>query len=235
MVYKISKEEKLLIVSPHPDDEVLGCGGLVKRLKDAGGEVHVLFITVGDTGEYSEKGISNGDERISEIEEVAKFLKYDSYQILFPGNTFHLRLDSIPQLELVSKIEKSLNTLQPTVVAFPQPHDYNQDHRATSQALITATRPAPESSKPFQRIVLGYESVPVADWAHSMSPNTNFYVELSETDLDAKIKALEIYRSQIRKGFHPRSPHSMRNLAHYRGMQCGRKTAEAYMCYRILW
>src|SRR3990167_4538917 len=122
------KDETLLIVSPHPDDEVLGCGGLIKKIKDQDGKVFVLFITVGDTQEYSKKGVSNGHERISEIEKVAKFLKYDDYQILFEGNTFHLRLDSIPQIELVSKIEESLNRIRPTIVAMPQSQDYNQDH-----------------------------------------------------------------------------------------------------------
>ncbi len=226
------KDEKLCIISPHPDDDVLGCGGLIKRIKDAGGTVHVLFMTIGDTREYSKKGNSNGNERLEEINKVAKFLKYDSHKILFSGNEFHLKLDTIPQLDLVSKIEESLNSLKPTIVAFPQPHDYNQDHRVTSQAVITATRPAPEDNKPFQRMVLGYESVPVADWGSGSATNPDFYVELSDADLAAKLKALSMYRSQVRKGYHSRSLRSMRNLAYYRGMQCGKKAAEAYECYR---
>ncbi len=226
------KDQKLLVVSPHPDDEVLGCGGLIKKIKDAGGKVYILFITVGDTQEYSKKGVSNGHERISEIEKVAKFLKYDDYQILFPGNTFHLRLDSIPQIELVSKIEESLNRIKPTIVAMPQLVDYNQDHRTTAQALISATRPAPSYFKPFQRIVLSYESVPVANWAHKQTENPNFFVELSKADLEVKIKALKMYHSQVRKGAHPRSPRSIKNLAYYRGMQCGADAAEAFTCFR---
>lgn len=226
------KDQKLLIVSPHPDDEVLGCGGLIKRIKDAGGKVYVLFITVGDTQEYSKQGVSNGHERISEIEKVAKYLKYDNYQILFPGNTFHLRLDSIPQIELVSKIEESLNRIKPTIVAMPQPVDYNQDHRTTAQALISATRPSPSDFKPFQKIVLAYESVPVANWGHTKVDNPNFFVELTEGELKTKLKALSMYKSQVRKGAHPRSLRSMKNLAHYRGMQCGINTAEAYISYR---
>lgn len=228
------KNQKLLIVSPHPDDEVLGCGGLIRRIKDQGGKVHILFLTVGDTQEYSKKGISNGHERISEIEKVAKFLKYDDYQVLFEGNTFHLRLDSIPQIELVSKIEESLNRIRPTIIALPQPKDYNQDHRATAQAVISATRPAPGDFKPFQRIVLAYESVAVANWAHEKSENPNFFVQLSKDELAFKLKALGMYKSQVRKGAHSRSLRSLENLARYRGMQCGVDAAEAYICYRNL-
>lgn len=228
------KGQKLLIVSPHPDDEVLGCAGLIKKIKDQGGKIYVLFLTVGDTQEYSKKGISNGHERISEIEKVAKFLGYDEYQILFEGNTFHLRLDSIPQIELVSKIEESLNRIKPTIVAMPQPRDYNQDHRTTAQAVITATRPAPGDFKPFQRLVLAYESVAVANWAHQRSENPNFFVELGKEDLNTKLKALSMYKSQVRKGAHARSLRSLENLAHYRGMQCGVEAAEAYICLRYV-
>ncbi len=226
------KEQTLLVVAPHPDDEILGCGGLIKKIKDRGGKVYVLFITVGDTQEYSGRGVSNGHERISEIEKVAKFLKYDDYQILFPGNTFHLRLDSIPQIELVSKIEESLNRIKPTIVATPELTDYNQDHRTTAQALISATRPAPSNFKPFQKIVIGYESVPVAKWAHGQTEAPNFFVELTPAELSTKLKALKMYQSQVRKGAHPRSPHSIENLAHYRGVYCGVEAAEAYVCYR---
>lgn len=226
------KDETLCIVSPHPDDEILGCGGLAKRVKDAGGKVHVLFMTLGDTVEYSKSGSSKGSERMREIEEAAAFMKYDSFDILFPGNQYHLRLDTVAELDVVGKIEKALNTLKPTIVAFPQPHDYNQDHRATARAVITATRPAPDDGKPFQRTVLGYESVPVADWGsgHPMSPN--FYVDLSKEDLAFKLEALALYRSQIRTGAHARSLRSMENLAYYRGMQCGAMAAEAFECYR---
>ena len=228
------KNQRLLIVSPHPDDEILGCGGLIKRIKDQGGKVYVLFLTVGDTQEYSKRGISNGHERISEIEKVAKFLKYDDYQILFEGNTFHLRLDSIPQIELISKIEESLNRIKPTIIAFPQFQDYNQDHRTTAQAVITATRPAPPEFKSFQPLVLAYESVSVASWAQGQIDNPNFFVKLSEDELSFKLKALGMYKSQVRKGAHPRSLKSLGNLARYRGVQCGVEAAEAYICYRNL-
>lgn len=226
------KNQKLLIVSPHPDDEVLGCGGLIKKIKDAGGEVYVLFLTVGDTQEYSARGVSNGHERVSEISRAAKFLKYDNYQILFEGNTFHLRLDSVPQIDLVSKIEESLNRIKPTIVAMPPRQDYNQDHRAAAQALISATRPAPEDFKPFQKLVLTYESVPVANWAYPQVDAPNFFIPLTEDELKAKLKALSLYKSQVRKGAHPRSIRSMKNLAKFRGMQIGQQYAEAYFCHR---
>ena len=71
------KNKKILIISPHPDDEVFGCGGLIHRCKREGGEVYVLYLTVGTTKDFSAKGISTLDERMNEVEKVVKFLKID--------------------------------------------------------------------------------------------------------------------------------------------------------------
>lgn len=227
--------QRLLVVAPHPDDEVLGCGGLIKRIKDEGGKVFILFLTVGNTKDYSKIGSSSIQERIKEIEKVASFLKYDDYRIAFRGDEFHLKLDQMPKKDLISEIENgqriSLNKIKPTIVATPQHHDYNQDHNVCAQAVLAATRPLPDELKPLQRTVLGFESVPTADWWNTPH-NVNFFIQLSDTDLEAKLTALEIYQSQLRNGYHPRSLRSMKTLAYFRGMQIGNVAAEAFYCYR---
>lgn len=231
------KDQKLLIVSPHPDDEVLGCGGLIKRVKDAGGKVYVLFLTVGETKEYSRNGVTKTDERLAEIEKAANYLQYDDYRIAFVGDNFHLQLDQIPQKDIMAEIESgksiSLNKIRPTIIACPQPDDYNQDHRAAALAVFAAARPAPDAIKPLQYIVLGYESVPTAGWWNASS-NANFLVELSEKELHAKLTALKLYKSQVRPVPHPRSIQAMQNLARYRGMLAGAKAAEAFFIYRYI-
>lgn len=229
------EKQTLLVVAPHPDDEVLGCGGLIKRIKDSGGKVYILFLTVGNTNEYSKSGNSTIEERKKEIEKVSKLLKYDGYRIAYPGNNFHLKLDQIPRKDLITEIENgkeiSLNKIMPTIVAMPHHYDYNQDHLACAQAVLAATRPLPDELKPLQRTVLGFESVPTADW-WSTPHNVNFFIQLSDTDLEVKLTALETYRSQLRNGNHPRSLRSMKNLAYLRGMQIGNVAAEGFYCYR---
>ncbi len=108
------QDETLLIIAPHPDDEVLGCGGLIKKIKKQGGKVYVLFLTVGDTEDYRKEGLSTSSERMREIERVAKFMKYDDYRVAFPGNKYHLQLDNVPQIEIMKELENgslSLNKL----------------------------------------------------------------------------------------------------------------------------
>jgi N-acetylglucosamine malate deacetylase 1 len=231
-------KQKLLIVAPHPDDEVLGCGGLIKKIKDAGGKVYVLFLTVGVTMDYSERGVSTGDERKQEVEAVAKFLGYDDYKIAFEGDDYHLKLDGMLQKNIMEELENgkrvSLNTLHPTIVATPFLSDYNQDHSVASRAVFAAARPAPESLKPMQKIILGYESVPTAGWWSSSPNSANFLIPLDDTTLDAKLKALDLYRSQVRPFPHPRSIESVKNLAQYRGLLAGQKAAEAFYSYRVI-
>ena len=231
-------KQKLLIISPHPDDEVLGCGGLIKKVKDAGGKAYVLFLTVGMTQEFTKKGHSTMDEREKEIEKAAKFLRFDDYKIAFPGDDFHLKLDRLPQKDIMHEIERgkaiSLQAIKPTTVLTPPANDYNQDHRAATNAVIAATRPAPADTKPLQQIVLGYESVPTAEWAVSQGRNPNFFVPLTKSEMDAKIEALSLYKSQVRQYAHPRSLRSVQTLASYRGIACGTDYAEAYYIYRMI-
>lgn len=227
----------LLIIAPHPDDEVLGCGGLIKRIKDQKGKVYVLFLTVGDTDDYRKEGLSTGSERMQEIESVAKFMKYDDYRIAFQGNKYHLRLDEMAQLDLMKELENgplSLNKLKPDIIATPYFSDYNQDHRAATMAVFGATRPAPDDQKPLQRVILGYESVPTAGWWDATSSKMNFYLQMSEKEMNAKQHSLELYTSQVRHGNHPRSLTSIKKLAAMRGIESGVDAAEAFYTYRVI-
>ena len=153
--------ERLLVVAPHPDDEVFGCGGLIHEVKKAGGKVYVLYLTVGTTKDFSKKGESTADERLSEVEKVVDFFGIDGHRIVFPGDKFHLQLDVLPQKQLIHEIERgesiSIEALKPTIVASPSPHDYNQDHRAAHTALITAIRPVPNVHKYTPPVILEYE------------------------------------------------------------------------------
>ena len=100
------KDQKVLILAPHPDDEVFGAGGLIHRIKREGGKVYILYLTVGTTRDFSKRGGSTEKERVREIEKAAKFLKYDGWKIAFPGNDYHMKLDSVPQLHLINEIER---------------------------------------------------------------------------------------------------------------------------------
>lgn len=231
------KDQKLLVVAPHPDDEVIGCGGLIAKMKENGGKVYVLFLTVGDSKDFSGDGFSSKSERRCEIEAVAKYLNYDDYHVAFGGNSHHLRLDQEAQVELINAIEQkspiSIEKLKPTIVMFPSVTNYNQDHRAAAQATFAACRPASRQYKHQPQMVFSYE-VAADQWNLEKLFVPNFFTSLSTRQLEKKIGALRLYKSQLRQWANPRSPKALQSLAALRGAQSGRTLAEAFYCHRFL-
>lgn len=241
MLYKILlmfsfKNHKLLVIAPHPDDEVLGCGGIIRRIKNEGGRVYVLFLTVGDSFDFSKKGLSTITQRQKEIETVAKFLKFDDYHIAFPGNDYHLKLDMLGQKELMETIERrdsiSIEKVKPTIIAFPYPFSYNQDHRIAGSSTHAALRPAPSRFKHFVPIVLSYE-YSADHWSLLNHFQPNFFIPLAKKDLEVKLSALKLYKSQLRFHPNPRSMGSLKALAYLRGSQSSAAASEAFVGHRI--
>jgi LmbE family N-acetylglucosaminyl deacetylase len=231
------KNQKILVIAPHPDDEVIGCGGLIHRAKKEGAKVYILFMTVGDVKAFSKKGFSTQNEREREVKRLAKFLKYDGYRIVFPGNEYHLKLDAVPQKEIAHEIERgekiSLEAIKPDIILAPQVDDYNQDHRAVARAVITATRPTPKDLKVSPPLILLYE-FPVSDWSVlDQRPNANLFLKLDKKNIQAKMKAMDLYESQIKPYPHFISSEALNVLAKFRGIQCGVEHAEAFILKRL--
>lgn len=230
-------KQKILIVAPHPDDEIIGCGGLIAKVKESGSKVFVLFLTVGDTNDFSGDGFSSKKERLEEVERVAQYLGFDGYHIAFGHNRHHLRLDQEAQLKLISVIEReapvSIEKIRPTAILFPSATNYNQDHRAAAQATFAACRPASRQYKYQAPMVFSYE-VAADQWNMEKLFSPNFFVKLHNRHLRKKISALRIYKSQLRQRANPRSPKTLEGLAALRGAQSGNNLAEAFYCHRFL-
>lgn len=69
MGYAVSSH-KVLIVAPHPDDEVLGCGGTIARLGQEGFDIHVLIVTTAYAPDWSEEFIKNRKREIKEAHRI---------------------------------------------------------------------------------------------------------------------------------------------------------------------
>jgi N-acetylglucosamine malate deacetylase 1 len=226
---------RLLVLAPHPDDEVIGCGGLIAKVKDQGGEVHVKFMTVGDTRDASEQGFSSAVERDVEVARVAALLGFDGWEIVLRGSEFHLRLDDAPQARLIEAIEHSgvtsIQAVEPTLVAVPDPTSYNQDHRAVAQAALSALRPGDQRLRPQPQGVLVYEQV-ADQWNTGSHATPNLGVELGPDHLAAKLEAMRTYKSQLRDHPSTRSVEALEAMAVVRGTQFGCPHAEAFRVLR---
>jgi LmbE family N-acetylglucosaminyl deacetylase len=230
-------KQSLLVISPHADDESFGCAGTIAKIKKAGGKVYILVMSVGDLKLYNGKeGIVSGKTRESEFAAVAEFLNIDDYDIAFTDAESHLRLDAVPQRDLINIIEKTssvaMDKINPTIVALPA-ISYNQDHVATFRAGFTACRPHDPTVKSFPDIVLSYDNQTLFWNIDYDKFHPNFYVDISEF-LDIKLKALSLHASQLRHSPHHCSIENMELLARTRGHHISVNAAEAFVCHRCM-
>ena len=81
---KINKKSKILIISPHPDDEVIGCGGIIAKAKAAGSKLNVLYVTTG----YTRQLVTKSTDHVTRVKEIEKASSYGAYNysILFKDN-----------------------------------------------------------------------------------------------------------------------------------------------------
>lgn len=234
------RRQRTLVIAPHPDDEVIGCGGLISRIKREGGEVHVMYMAVDTIDEYSAAGRSTSQQKLAELDRVAQYLAFDSFTVVDVDKGSTLRLDGVDRARLVDLLERrlagrpSIPELEPTVVLAPEITSYNQDHEAITRAVLTALRPGQPARRHQPALVLTYEQV--ADfWSGAAVPaaQRNVFVELTADDVDTKLAALGMYASQSRPHPHTRSEEALSGLAAVRGAQSGYAWAEAFHCLRL--
>jgi len=223
------KNQRLLVIAPHSDDEVLGCGGLISKVKNEGGKVFVLIFNLGfekdDTKESQEK-------RKNEVQEAMNVLKVDDYHLVHDQPDNNRDLDTEPLHSLIEVIEStsnvSLEKIAPTMVAIPTIFSHHQDHVHVHHACIAALRPI---STPVSNIVLSYEAPEHSRWSASGVFEPNLFVEIDDV-IENKIIAFNKYRSQIRPG--SRDDDSIRNQAKYRGQEVGKNLCEAFYVHRFI-
>jgi len=226
---KSLKNEKLLVIAPHSDDEILGCGGLISKIKKEGGKVFVLIFNLGfeknDTKESQ-------DKRKQEVKEAMNALKVDDYHLVHENADDNRDLDVEPLHSLIEVIEStsnvSLEKISPTIVAIPTIFSHHQDHVHVHNACIAALRPI---STPISSIVLSYEAPEHSRWSSSGVFEPNFFVEIDDV-IENKIMAFNKYNSQIRLG--GRDADSIRSQAKYRGQEVGKNLCEAFYVHRFI-
>lgn len=220
------------MLAPHPDDEILGCGGLIAKIKALGGKAFVIMFAVGNVNQIG--GESRTDTRIKEVEKVMEHMKVDGYEIVFMDDEIHLKLDVMPRKDLIDAIESkskySLNKINPDIIAVPSLACQNQDHEAVFNAAFTACRPRVKEGLNNAPTVLVYEQVDNLWTSRSFKPN--FYVDISDY-LDTKIQALSLYKSQMREEPNLRSLENVERLSKLRGSEICVKAAEAFECCRF--
>jgi LmbE family N-acetylglucosaminyl deacetylase len=220
------KKNKILIISAHPDDEILGCGGTIIKLKRKS-EVKTLFMTNG-VSSRDKSSLKKIIQRRNQSKKLFNHLSLSKPTFFnFPDN----KMDSVPLLQIIKKIEKYINFFRPDIILTHNENCLNIDHQKTFEAVITACRPVKNN---FVKAILGFEISSSTDWnlkKKIFSPN--FFIDISK-EIDKKIEALKFYKTELRKYPHSRSVKSVKSLASYRGTSCGVSYAEAFYLYRYI-
>jgi len=214
---------KVLVIAPHPDDEVLGCGGTIAKHNKQGDEIYLCIVTKAYTPDWTEEFIEN---RKKEIENATRILGIKKvYYLNFPT----VKLDTLPQKQLNDAISKVVEEIKPKVVYIPYKGDLNRDHRIVFEASLVATRPIGNNTT---RRILSYEVLSETEWGMSIEVFVpNVYVDISDT-IEIKLEAMKAYESELRPYPHPRSLEAIESLARRRGTEAGLKFAEAFVLIR---
>ena len=225
-------EQTILVIAAHPDDEVLGCGGTLANLADEGAEICLAFLAdgVGARVTGTAPVIPELTQRRQAAQAAARILGAASVHFDdLPDN----RLDSIPLLDIVQRVEALIDRHRPATVFTHHAGDLNLDHRLVHQAVMTACRP--QRGHPV-RTLLCFEVPSSTEWQPpgSGAPFTpNWFVDIGAT-LARKLAALDAYAAELRDWPHPRSRQGVEHLARWRGATVGCEAAEAFMLARCL-
>lgn len=213
---------KVLIIAPHPDDEILGCGGIIDKYKKRRHKVSLCIVTCPYTPDWSEEYIAT---KKNEIEKAKNIIGIDTIYFLdFPT----VKLDTIPQKEINDALSGVVREVSPEIVYIPHKGDLNKDHRTVFEAALVALRP---TNNKIRRI-LSYETLSETEWGQAIEPFIpNVYVDISE-NIKQKCDAMNAYQSEMRQAPHPRSVDIIIANAKKRGSEICVPFAEAFVLIR---
>jgi len=224
-VYQNEVDMKILIIAPHPDDEILGVGGTIAKYVSMGHEVYVCIVTKGCLPLFEKNG----------VEKVRTECK-QADQLLGVKNTIFLdfpaaMLEDVPRHELNDKISNVIQTIKPDEVYLPHRGDMQLDHKMITDAAMVGLRPR---YKHVVKKIYAYETLSETGWD---IPNTvNEFIPTVYNDiskfLEKKLEALAIFKSQVTEFPNARSLKSVKALAMYRGAIVNVEAAESFSLIR---
>jgi len=177
----------ILIVAPHPDDEVLGCGGMIKKYTNQGDHVFVLVVTRGAPKLYS-------DERIENVRAEAR----TAHKLLGVKETIFFdfpapQLDMVSLAEISGSISKVIQDLHIQQLYLPHRGDIHNDHTIVFKAGLVAARPVNNCSV---KEIYCYETLSETEWAAPFSDDAfipTHFINISD-QIDMKLEAMQCFK-----------------------------------------
>jgi LmbE family N-acetylglucosaminyl deacetylase len=167
---------KVLVIAPHPDDEVMGCGGtIVKHVYD-NDIVYLCIVTTTYEPDWSKEFAEKRKKEIKRVNGILGIKK--TYPLNFPT----VKLDTIPQKELNDSITKIVRSVNPDILYIPHQGDLNKDHRLVFDSALVSIRFNNEIKK-----VMSYEVPSSTEFGRMHKPFIpNIYVDITKSIFEKK-------------------------------------------------
>jgi LmbE family N-acetylglucosaminyl deacetylase len=206
-----------------------------RLIKEYGIITRLVILGEGITSRSNERNTEKWKEELkihrNNIDSAQKSIGYHSVSIYdFHDNRF----DTVALLDIIKVIEKEKETFKPDAIFTHHGGDLNIDHQRTFEAVITACRPMAHETV---KTIIAFETPSGTEWMASTDPRhfiPNLFFEVTEEDIEAKIKGIECYEFEKRAYPHPRSPEALKIQAQRWGIAVGCKYAEAFCLVRGL-
>lgn len=218
---------RVLVIAPHPDDEIIGTGGMIAKRTKEGHDVYVCIVTKGSPPLFSEDSVKQVREECIRADKILGVK--DTFFLDFPA----VMLEMVPRYEFNGKITEIIQELKPDEVYIPHRGDMQLDHQIVVDAAMVALRP---KYKHTVKKILSYETLSETGWNVPNVSNEfipNVYEDIT-AELDIKIKAMCEFKSQLSEFPAARSVEAIEALARYRGATVNCKASEAFSLVREL-
>lgn len=217
----------VLVIAPHPDDEILGAGGTIAKHVSLGNEVYVCIVTKGCEPLFS-------PESVNKVRNEC----IDADKLLGVKRTIFLdhpaaMLETVPRYKINTDFVKLVQEIKPEEVYIPHRGDMQIDHKMVVDAVMVALRPKYNF---VPKRVLAYETLSETGWDLPNVNNEfipNVFNDISDF-LDIKLDALKKFTTQISDFPDSRSLEAVKALAIYRGATMHLNAAEAFCLIREL-
>ncbi|MBF0595708.1 MAG: PIG-L family deacetylase [Candidatus Omnitrophica bacterium] len=229
---ELNRYKRVLTFFAHPDDETLAAGATIAKLSRLGVEVHVAIPA---TGVHSRRNVQLEEKREVDLaglrkdcEQAIGILGVRPQHIYlgeFPDN----EMDKGSRLELIHWLEAIIKDVEPDLIFTHHRFCTNIDHQYCHDAVVVASRPGLND----HITVLCGEVPSSTGYLRPAQWEPNLYIEVTESEVDAKIKAMSAYKGEARPDPHPRSGEVLKALAKVRGSESGFYFAESFVIQKI--